>query len=292
MSTEPLEIHIVSDSSGESAMRIARAAVAQFPETDISYIRHRRMTSVETVQKSLSTLRDRRGNATAVLFTLVEEEMVAETRKICEELDIPCVDLITDTVRAIEEISGQKADAVARRPVGVEADYFKRIAAIDFAVRSDDGATPGALREADIVLVGASRSGKTPLAMYLGYLGYRAANVPLVPGIPPPPELDAVEHWRIVGLTMDAEVLRRIRGERIRTMGGFGPRDGYADIVKIYDELDELKVILGSLGCPLIDTTNVALEESASRVIDIVDRRAARMGGSLQVPAGVRKPHR
>src|SRR5690606_14295693 len=136
--------------------------------------------------------------------------------------------------------------------------------AIDFAVRHDDGAAPEALREADIVLVGASRSGKTPLAMYLGYLGYKTANVPLVPGIAPPKELFALDAWRIVGLKMEATQLQRIRSQRIRAMGGFGAHDGYVDLACIYDELDEVAGIQARLRCPVVDTTGVALEESAS----------------------------
>ena len=287
MSAEPLEIHIVADSSGESAVRIARAAVAQFPGQDFKFIRHRRMTSRQTVHDALAPLAARGDGRAAVLFTLVEEELVALVQEICDDLGVPCVDLMTPTVRAIEAASGEEADQVARRPVGVEADYFTRVSAIDFAVRNDDGSAPGALREADIVLVGASRSGKTPLSMYLGYLGYHTANVPLVPGIPPPSELRTVDKWRIVGLTMEAEQLQRIRGQRVRTMGGFGTRDGYADLARIYDELDEIGRIQASLGCPVVDTTGIALEESASRIIDIVARRALRSGSALRPPAGI-----
>lgn len=287
MSAEPLEIHIVADSSGESAVRIARAAVAQFPGQEVHLVRHRRMTTRETVHDALESLRDRRGRPTVVLFTLVEQDLVELVEEICSDLDVPHVDLMSDTVRAIEHASGAAADAVARRPVGVEADYFTRIAAIDFAVRNDDGSAPGALRQADLVLVGASRSGKTPLSMYLGYLGFRTANVPLVPGIEPPEELFTVDKWRIVGLTMEATQLQKIRGERVRGMGGFGTRDGYADLDRIYEELFEIRQVQQRLKCPIIDTTGVALEELASRIIDLVDSRARRVGQSLRTVPGV-----
>lgn len=291
MSAEPLEIHIVADSTGESAVRIARAAIAQFPGQDFRFVRHRRMTSAETVHKALEGLRERDGKPTVVLFTLVEHELVELVEEICDDFGVPHVDLMTSTVRALEQASGATSDAVARRPVGVEADYFTRVAAIDFAVRNDDGAAPGALRDADIVLVGASRSGKTPLAMYLGYLGYRTANVPLVPGIAAPEELFTVDPWRIVGLRMEATQLQRIRNQRIRTMGGFGTRDGYADLARIYDELDEVGAIQTRLRCPVVDTTGVALEESASRIIDLVATRARRAGGTLRRLPGIVARH-
>ena len=187
---------------------------------------------------------------------------------------------------ALEELTGTPADLVPMRPVGVEADYFVRMSAIDFAVRNDDGALPQALAECDICLVGASRSGKTPLSIYLAYLGYKAVNVPLVPGIEPPKQLFELERWRVVGLTIDAERLLAIRSQRVKGLGGFGNKDGYADLARIYDELDEVGRIQRKLGCPVIDTTGVALEEAASRIIDIVDSRATKMGSRLRNPAG------
>ncbi len=124
-------------------------------------------------------------------------------------------------------------------------------------------------------------------------MGYKAVNVPLVPGIDPPKELFELDRWRIVGLTMDAERLLKIRGQRVRGMGGFGTKDGYADLVKIYDELDEIGKVQKRLGCPIVDTTGVAIEEAASRIIDMVDERAKKVGARLRRPPGiVRAPWR
>lgn len=288
MSAEPLEIHIVADSTGESATRLARAAAAQFLGTEFIYVRHRRMASREKIEATLQELEHtRQGKPTVVLYTLVEPELVRLVTAACESLGFAHSDLMSPTLEAIEAASGLAADAVARRPVGVEAEYFQRMAAIDFAVRNDDGIAPGALREADMVLVGASRSGKTPLSMYLGYLGYKAANVPLVPGIAPPEELATVDRWRIVGLSISAERLQQIRSRRVAGMGGFGTHDGYADLARIYEELDEISRIQRQLRCPVIDTTGVALEEAASRIIDVVKLRAERNGTSLRHVPGV-----
>ena len=216
--------------------------------------------------------------------------MAQLVRNFCRDNDIPQADLMTDAMHALEKISGIEADQVAMRPAGVEAEYFVRMAAIDFAVRNDDGSLPEALKECDICLVGPSRSGKTPLSIYLAYLGYKAVNVPLVPGIAPPKELFELDRWRIIGLTMDAERLLKIRGERVRGMGGFGTKDGYADLVKIYDELDEIGQTQRKLGAPIIDTTGVAIEEAASRIVDIVDERARKVGARLRRPPGISRP--
>lgn len=283
MSAEPLEIHIVADSTGESATRLARAAAAQFLGTEFIYVRHRRMASREKIEATLQELEHtRQGKPTVVLYTLVEPELVRLVTAACESLGFAHSDLMSPTLEAIEAASGLAADAVARRPVGVEAEYFQRMAAIDFAVRNDDGIAPGALREADMVLVGASRSGKTPLSMYLGYLGYRTANVPLVNGIPYPPELARVDRWRIVGLTIDPQRLAKLRDKRIQGMGSFSPQDGYADLARIYTELDEITAMQRKLGARILDTTNIALEESAARVIDIVETRARMAGTHLR----------
>ena len=286
MSAELLEIHIVADSTGESAVRIARAAIAQFPEHHFTFVRHRRLNTVESMLKVIEKLRERAGTPTAVMYTLVNKELADLVDNACKELGIPHADLMTGPMVALEELTGTPADLVPMRPVGVEADYFVRMSAIDFAVRNDDGALPEAFAECDICLIGASRSGKTPLSIYLGYLGYKVVNVPLVPGIEAPPQLFELQRWRIVGLTIDAERLLMIRSQRVKGLGGFGNKDGYADLAHIYDELDEVGRIQRKLGCPILDTTGVALEEAAARIIDMVDTRAHRMGHRLRKPAG------
>lgn len=283
---DTLEIHLLADSTGESGVRLARAAVAQFPHVEFRLVRHRRITTTARMQAALEAIRARQGRPTAVFFTLVNEELSSIVRSACCEFEMPYADLMTDAMRALERVSGTEADQVPMRPVGVEADYFVRIAAIDFAVRNDDGAAPASLAECDICLVGPSRSGKTPLSIFLGYLGYKAVNVPLVPGIEPPEELFRLEPWRVVGLTLAAERLQVIRGERVKGLGMRGMKDGYVDLASIYEELDGVKALQRRLKCPVLDTTGMALEEAAARVVDLVDERARKHGGRLRRPPG------
>ncbi len=285
--TDDLEIHLIADSTGETAARIARAAVAQFPTLDFTLVRHRRCTTTEALMKALDAVRARAGRPTAVLFTFVNEERAIIAKKACSEMGVPSADLMTDAILALQTISGTEADEVPLRPVGVEVDYFTRISAIDFAVRNDDGVAPGSLHEGDICLVGPSRSGKTPLSIFLGYLGYKAVNVPIVPGIDPPEELFQVDRYRIVGLTMDAEKLQHIRSERVNGQGYAGMKDGYTSLLAIHEELDAMKDLHRRLGCPVLNTTDMALEESAARVVDIVTERARRLGGTLRRPANI-----
>jgi regulator of PEP synthase PpsR (kinase-PPPase family) len=158
----------------------------------------------------------------------------------------------------------------ARPPLN--SAYFKRISAIEFAVKYDDG-MGGGLSEADIVLVGVSRTSKTPLSMYLGYLGYKTANVPIVRGLEAPAELFEVDPAKIVGLTIDASRLLEIRQERVRQMRA-GTR-AYAEFVEIYEELEQAAAVHRRLGCPVLDITELSIEETAARIVRLVAQRRA-----------------
>lgn len=282
-----LSIHVIADSSGETAVRLARAARAQFPQTEFSIVRHPRVKDSETLLRVFDRITAARAadpqQRIVVLFTLVKQEMAQMVERYCADKQLHHANLLGKTLQAIAEATGSEADEVMMRPVAIEADYFDRISAMEFAARNDDGIMPEALAECDICLIGASRSGKTPLSLYLGYIGFKTVNVPLVPGIAPPSQLFEIDRWRIVGLTIDPERLLQIRSQRVKTLGGYGTKDGgYADLAKIYDELDEVAQIQRQLGCPVIDTTGLALEEAASKIADVVESRARKAGTYLR----------
>jgi [pyruvate, water dikinase]-phosphate phosphotransferase / [pyruvate, water dikinase] kinase len=180
-------------------------------------------------------------------------------------------DLLGHPLEAVARVSGQPATMQPRAQPALDSGYFKRMAAIEFAVRFDDGVAPQGLKDADIILVGVSRSSKTPLSMYLGYLGYKTANVPIVKGIEPPKELWEVDPARVVGLTIDAEALAKIRSRRARDMRSSKRR--YADLNDIYEELEEAEAVHRRLGCPVIEVSNLAIEETARRIIRLVEQR-------------------
>ena len=275
MSTAPVEIHIISDSTGDTASRVARAAQAQFSSSPVSIVRHPRVTTVTGLQSVFAKLS---GQArTTVFFTLIDRDLRRQATELCEQHGLPGCDLLGAPLEALQLASGDEAELVPGRPVALEMDYFKRVAAMEFAVKHDDGLSGEGLDEADSVIVGVSRTGKTPLSMYLGYLGYKTANTPLVPGVEPPAQLFRVDRSKIVGRTIDPERLQRIRGRRLRAMGGRA-RDNYADLAKILDELDDCTSIFRKLGCPVIDVSNLAVEESALRVINLVEERSRAEG--------------
>ena len=279
MARTPIEVHIIADSTGDTAARVARAAAAQYAGYDVRIIRHPRQTSADGLHDAFGRMHADRVR-TVVFSTVVDESLRHLVAQLCQERGLPHADLLDPAVAALTAATGEDPERVIR-PVGVSEDYFKRVQAMEFSVANDDGNLSNHLREADIVLIGVSRSGKTPLSMYLGYLGFKTANIPLLPGVAPPEQLRSVERWKIVGLTIDPERLQHIRSRRVRAMGSVNvQRDGYTDLVKIFDELDQVAQIQRSLGCPVIDTTTLALEEGAGRVIELVEKRKeAAQGG-------------
>jgi regulator of PEP synthase PpsR (kinase-PPPase family) len=154
----------------------------------------------------------------------------------------------------------------------VDEMYYRRVEAVEFAVRYDDGKDPRGITQADIVLVGVSRTSKTPLSMYLAHKRVKVANVPLVPEVAPPEELYKVERGKVIGLVIKPELLNNIRTERLKTLGLSG-QASYANFERILEELEFADKIMKKLGCPVIDVTNRAVEETASKILEIYYRR-------------------
>jgi [pyruvate, water dikinase]-phosphate phosphotransferase / [pyruvate, water dikinase] kinase len=263
-----VELHMVSDSTGETAQRLVQALEAQFPDQEFQEIRHPRVESVADLQLAVERMK---GRPAVVIYTLVEPELRESMRMLCRNAKLHYCDLLGHPIEAIARVSGQAARMKPGARPPLNDAYFRRMSAIEFAVKFDDG-VPAGLAEADIVLVGISRTSKTPLSIYLGYLGYKAANMPLVKGIEPPPELFAVEPAKVVGLTIDAQRLSEIRGERIRWMRGDRK---YASLVEIYEELEYAEQIHRRLGCPVIEVSELSIEEISHRIIRVVEQKQA-----------------
>ena len=263
----PVEIHVVSDATGETATRVVMAVERQFPGLEFEVVRHPRIIGVDDIQLAAARARGRRA---VVVYTLVDPGFREAMRTICKRYKLHYCDLLGHPIDAVARVSGLPARGEPGALPVLDSSYFKRVEAIEFAVQADDGVAVRRLGEADVVLVGVSRTSKTPLSIYLGYLGYKAANVPLVKGIEPPSELFKIDQSKIVGLTIDAQRLSEIRGERIRWMRG---DQKYASLVEIYDELDYASQIHRRLGCPVIEVSDLSIEEISHRIIRVVEQR-------------------
>src|SRR6201996_6468194 len=198
---------MISDSTGETAQRLVQALEAQFPEQEFLEVRHPRVDTLADLQLAVDRMK---GRAAVVVYTLVEPELREGMRTLCRRARLHYCDLLGHPIDAVARVSGMAAKMRPGSRPPLNSAYFKRMEAIEFAVRFDDGVGRG-LRDADIVLVGVSRTSKTPLSIYLGYLGHKAANVPVVKGIALPPELFEVDQARVVGLTIDPNRLVEIR---------------------------------------------------------------------------------
>jgi len=264
---QPVELHIVSDATGETAARLVLALEAQFPDQEFVEIRHPRVENAEDLHIAVQQAR---GRPAVMVYTLVEPGLRDVMRQLCRRARVHYCDLLGHPIDSISRVAGVAARMTPGVRAPLDAQYFKRIEAIEFAVKYDDGVGRG-LDEADVVLVGVSRTSKTPLSIYLGYLGHKAANVPVVKGIELPPELFEIDPAKIVGLTIDAERLADIRTARVRSMGA--PRKRYAELEAIYGELEEATAIHRRLRCPVIDVSELSVEETAMRIIRLVERR-------------------
>lgn len=264
----PVELHIVSDATGETATRLVMALEAQFPEQPFEEIRHPRVETVEDLQLAVERAKSR---PAVVVYTLVKPELREEMRLLCRRAKVHYCDILGPPLASIAKVSGTGAQMKAGARPPLNSAYFKRMAAIEFAVKYDDGQGAKGLREADIVLVGVSRTSKTPVSMFLGSMGFRTANVPIVKGIAPPDELFRIDQAKVVGLTIAAERLAEIRRERARLMQA--ARQQYAGLVAIHEELAQAADVHRRLGCPVIDVTELSVEETATRIVRLVERR-------------------
>jgi [pyruvate, water dikinase]-phosphate phosphotransferase / [pyruvate, water dikinase] kinase len=265
----PVELHIISDATGETATRLVAALEAQFPDQPFEEVRHPRVETVDDLQLAVDRAR---GRPAVLVYTIVEPELREAMKDLCKRARVHYCDILGPPLASIAKVSGMAARMTPGARPPLNSAYFKRISAIEFAVKYDDG-VGGGLREADIVLVGVSRTSKTPLSMYLGYMGYKTANVPIVRGIDAPAELFEVDPAKIVGLTIDASRLLEIRQERVRLMRA--TKRAYAEVSEIRGELEQAGAVHRRLGCPVLDITELSIEETAARIVRLVTQRRA-----------------
>jgi hypothetical protein len=261
----PISVHVLSDSLGETGEMVARAVVAQF-EPDSFHIE--RLPKVSTPEELREMVTRHCGVHCIFLYTLVDLKLRAEMQLMVSE-GIRGVDLLGPSVALL-------AEATSRRPTGeagamhrTDEEYFERIGATEFAVAHDDGRNPEDLPIADIVLIGVSRTSKTPLSMYLAFKGYNVSNVPLALDLEPPVELFDCDPRKVFGLVTDGSVLVEIRRERMREIGAFVPR--YAEREAVEQELEEARALMRRIGCIVIRTDNRAVEESAQEILRYLD---------------------
>lgn len=255
-------VYILSDSLGETADAVTKAALSQFDEETFRVVRLPKISSRGQLQGVVSGAAHER---CVFLYTLAARRLRDEMAVVSRDLDVLAIDILGPCVTALELLSGMEPEwepGLVRR---VDRGYFDRVEALEFAVKHDDGRAAEELAQAELVLIGVSRSSKTPIAMYLAFKGYKAANVPLVPGVAPPPELLDLDPRRVFGLTTSADLLVDIRGKRFADIGSHA--QDYFDREHIEQELDEGRALMRKLGCIVVSTEGRAVEETAQEIL-------------------------
>ncbi len=262
-------LHLVSDATGETLIGLAQAVVAQFdgarPAQHLSTL----VRSAEQVDKVLAEVD---ANPGIVLFTLVDAGMRDALIEGCRKLQAPCVPVLEPLFAAFSQFLGQQPRHLPGLQHALDSTYFDRIAAMGFCLAHDDGQSLETLREADIVLVGVSRTSKTPTSVYLANRGLKVANVPLVPGIPEPPELAALDGPAVIGLTTNPDRLVQLRLNRLSVLNRDEETD-YVALDSVREEVSRARRIFARHGWPVIDVTRRSIEETAATVLNIHNER-------------------
>ncbi len=269
-------IHVISDSVGLTAQAVARAAAAQFGVTNPCIEVLPKAKSFEEIKEFIDQhsmlYRERSGDGRLLVFyTLVNRELARELGKYARDNDgIVAIDLMTDAIEALSDMSGLAPSTTPGSLHVADRYYFRRIEAIEFSIAHDDGRNLQDLKQADIVLLGVSRSSKTPTSIYLAQQGYKVANIPLDIHTEPPKELLDVDRTRLFGLMTTPEVLVGIRQRRLGNAGVVAK--SYAEPEYVYQDLDKARAFMRKLGCIVIHTENRAVEETAQEILRYYER--------------------
>lgn len=255
---------VVSDSTGETCEQIIDASIAQFDVKEQKIEKFPFIRDTISLNKVFEQIGDITN--TIVFYSLVDENLIEAMKKNCDLKGVPGVDILTPAIVAIERIAGQEPKTKPGALRRLDENYFKRVDAIDFAVRYDDGKDPRGVLTADITILGVSRTSKTPLSMYLANKNYRVANIPLVPETPVPKEIYQIPAKKIVALTNSPDKLNSIRKSRLEALG-LPANSSYSNLDRILTELDYADSIIRKIGCPIIDVSERAIEETAEIII-------------------------
>ncbi|WP_417057778.1 pyruvate, water dikinase regulatory protein [Enorma massiliensis] len=262
---------VISDALGETAASVALAAAGQFDEGAVAIERLSRVQDARQVKRYLESLAGA-AKKIAAFHTIVQDELRSEVAGLLVEQGIAAVDLLGPAIGTIAALTGLAPKGIPGIIHRTDEHYFKRIACMEYAVEHDDGRGANDLSEADIVLIGVSRTSKTPLSMYLALQGYRVANIPLAPQMEPPQALFEVDSARIFGLVTTVETIAPIRSQRLGTAQAQSAAGSYADPDAIELEFAYARSLMKRLGCFVVHTDGKAIEESATEIIERLNR--------------------
>lgn len=274
-----LHLHLVSDATGETIHSVARACLSQFES--VEPVEHN-WALIRTETQIMKVVAAVEKNPGVVMFTLVNEELREALLEGCRRLQIPCIAVLDPVIASLGNFLGVKAKGMPGRQHIMDAEYFGRIDAMTFALHHDDGQAVQNLAEAEIILAGVSRTSKTPTCIYLANRGIKAANIPIVPGVPVPEELTKLHNKPgepfVVGLTKDPARLVQVRRNRLQMLSQDSNTD-YVDLESVREEVAAARRLCTKYNWPVIDVTRRSIEESAAAILQLYERRGAGANG-------------
>jgi regulator of PEP synthase PpsR (kinase-PPPase family) len=263
-------LHMVSDSTGETLITVARAVAAQYANvTPIEHV-YPLVRSQKQLDRVLVEIEEAPG---IVLFTLLDDELVDRLQRKCSDINVPSLSIIGPVLQLFQAYLGAETSHRVGAQHVLNAEYFKRIDALNYTMLHDDGQHSEGLEDADVVLVGVSRTSKTPTSIYLANRGVRTANIPLVPGIPLPPELGTLSKPLIVSLHATPERLIQVRQNRLLGLGAQTDADSYIDKQSVTDEVMFARKLSAKHGWAQLDVTRRSIEETAAAIMRLLSDR-------------------
>ncbi len=267
-SMKKFNLHLVSDSTGETVSSVARAAIAQFDDIQEEEFNWTLVRSVAQLDKVIESIHENPG---VVMYTLVDTALRERLKVECARRGLPCIAVLANIVNELSSYLGQEIHALPGRQHELNEDYFTRVDAINYALAHDDGQGNWELEDADIILVGVSRTSKSPTCMYLAYKGYKTANVPFVLDCPLPPNLETMAKPLIIGLTINPERLQQIRKTRLQSINQETDTN-YVDMEYMQREISESRKLYQKNKWPVIDVTKRSVEETAATIIQYLKK--------------------
>jgi [pyruvate, water dikinase]-phosphate phosphotransferase / [pyruvate, water dikinase] kinase len=263
-------LHLVSDSTGETLITVARAACAQY--VNASPVEHV-YPAVRTNKQLDRVVAEIEAAPGMILYTLLDQSLIARLEDRCRELGLPCLSILGPVLRLFQSYLGAESTHKVGAQHILNAEYFKRIDALNYTMMHDDGQLADDLEIADVILVGVSRTSKTPTSIYLANRGVKTANIPLVPGMPPPPALEAVRRPLVVGLFASPERIVQIRQNRLLGLNAHRDDDQYIDRQAVAEEIAFSRRLCSKHEWPLIDVTRRSIEETAAAIMSLLADR-------------------
>jgi len=258
-------VYIISDGIGQSAMNVLKASMIQF---DLPSSALRVFSKMENPEKIKRVLADAKEHNAFVAFTIAKKETRKQVHEICLNENLKHIDILGPPIEELTAYLGIEPKEDANLLRRVDSKYFQRIDAIEFSMKYDDGQDSKKVFDADIVILGLSRTSKTPTSYFLAQQGYKVVNIPLMPEVPIPKEIYEIDQNRIVCLTMDSEVLQKIRSARVKH---YKTRSNYTDLRRIFDEMEMVHALTKkNRKWHTVDTTNKSVEETAREIISMV----------------------